>query len=103
MAPGDIHRNAPQTDHLIVHDDGKLITLILPNADVAAMSLHLVEVARRQPHEHVLMFLNRAGTTGPAAGRGATATLVGVKPPAQQLQVKSDRSGGVTGSEGFHE
>ena len=41
--------------------DGELISLILPHADTAAMSLYLAEVARRHPHEHILMFVDRAG------------------------------------------
>ncbi len=41
--------------------DGELISLILPQADTAAMSLYLAEVARRHPDEHILMFLDRAG------------------------------------------
>ena len=41
--------------------DGELISLILPYADTAAMSLYLAEVSRRHPHEHLLMFLDRAG------------------------------------------
>jgi len=41
--------------------DGELITLILPYADTAAMSLYLAEVAGRHPNEHILMFLDRAG------------------------------------------
>ena len=41
--------------------DGELISLILPHADTAAMSLYLAEVARRHPQEHMLMFLDRAG------------------------------------------
>ena len=41
--------------------DGELISLILPHADTAAMSLFLAEVSRRHPAEHLLMFLDRAG------------------------------------------
>jgi transposase len=41
--------------------DGELISLILPHADTPAMSLYLAEVSRRHPHEHILMFLDRAG------------------------------------------
>lgn len=41
--------------------DGELISLILPRADTAAMSLYLAEVSRRHPREHLLMFLDRAG------------------------------------------
>ena len=41
--------------------DGELISLILPHADTAAMSLYLAEVARRHPDEHILMFADRAG------------------------------------------
>lgn len=41
--------------------DGELISLILPHADTSAMSLYLAEVSRRHPHEHILMFLDRAG------------------------------------------
>lgn len=41
--------------------DGELISLILPHADTAAMSLYLAEVSRRHPCEHLLMFLDRAG------------------------------------------
>jgi hypothetical protein len=41
--------------------DGEFISLILPHADTAAMSLYLAEVSRRHPHEHILMFLDRAG------------------------------------------
>lgn len=41
--------------------DGELISLILPHADTAVMSLYLAEVSRRHPDEHVLMFLDRAG------------------------------------------
>ena len=41
--------------------DGELISLILPHADTAAMSLYLAEVSRRHPDEHILMFLDRAG------------------------------------------
>jgi transposase len=41
--------------------DGELISLILPHADTAAMSLYLAEVARRHPQEHILMFMDRAG------------------------------------------
>lgn len=41
--------------------DGELISLILPYADTAAMSLYLAEVSGRHPHEHLLMFLDRAG------------------------------------------
>jgi len=41
--------------------DGELISLILPHADTPAMSLYLAEVAGRHPHEHILMFMDRAG------------------------------------------
>jgi len=41
--------------------DGEFISLILPQADTAAMSLYLAEVSRRHPDEHILMFLDRAG------------------------------------------
>jgi hypothetical protein len=41
--------------------DGELISLILPHADTPAMSLCLAEVAGRHPHEHILMFMDRAG------------------------------------------
>ena len=41
--------------------DGEFISLILPHADTAAMSLYLAEVSRRHPDEHLLMFLDRAG------------------------------------------
>ena len=41
--------------------DRELISLILPHADTAAMSLNLAEVFRRHPDEHILMFLDRAG------------------------------------------
>jgi DDE superfamily endonuclease len=41
--------------------DGELISLILPHADTAAMSLYRAEVSRRHPEEPVLMFLDRAG------------------------------------------
>jgi hypothetical protein len=41
--------------------DGELISLILPHADTAAMSLYLAEVSRRHPDQHILMFLDRAG------------------------------------------
>lgn len=41
--------------------DGELISLILPHADTAAMSLYLAEVSRRHPGEHILMFMDRAG------------------------------------------
>ena len=41
--------------------DGELISLILPHADTAAMSLYLAEVSRRHPDEHILMFMDRAG------------------------------------------
>ena len=41
--------------------DGELISLILPQADTAAMSLYLAEVSRRHPGEQGLMFLDRAG------------------------------------------
>src|ERR1017187_9071524 len=41
--------------------DGELISLILPHADTPAMSLYLAEVSGRHPHEHILMFMDRAG------------------------------------------
>ena len=41
--------------------NGEFISLILPRADTAAMSLYPAEVARRHPDEHILMFLDRAG------------------------------------------
>ena len=41
--------------------DGELISLILPHADTAAMSLYLAEVSRRHPDKHILMFIDRAG------------------------------------------
>ncbi len=42
--------------------DGEIIMLILPHADTAAMSLYLAEVSRRHPDEHILMFMDRAGS-----------------------------------------
>jgi putative transposase len=41
--------------------DGELISLILPHADTPARSLYLAEVSGRHPHEHSLMFMDRAG------------------------------------------
>jgi hypothetical protein len=38
-----------------------LISLILPHADTPARSLYLAEVSGRHPHEHSLMFIDRAG------------------------------------------
>ncbi len=57
------HR-VPQYTHVfgsVSPHDGELISLILPYADTAAMFLYLAEVSRRHPHEHLLMFLDRAG------------------------------------------
>src|SRR5208282_1235057 len=40
---------------------GELISLILPHADTAAMSLYLAEGSRAQPGEPIFIFLDRAG------------------------------------------
>jgi len=54
-------REYPHVFGSVCPHDGELISLILPHADTAAMSLYLAEVAHRHPHEHILMFLDRAG------------------------------------------
>jgi hypothetical protein len=46
---------------VVCPQDGELISLILPHADTPAMSLYLAEVSGRHPHEHILMFMDRAG------------------------------------------
>ena len=65
--------------------DGQLISLILPRADTAAMSLSLAEVARRHPAEHLLMFLDRAGWhQAKALAVPANITLVWLPPYSPQ-------------------
>ena len=41
--------------------DGELISLILPHADTAAMSLYFAEVSRRHPDQHILILLRGPG------------------------------------------
>jgi transposase len=41
--------------------DGRHDSLVLPFANTEAMSLFLLEVSRRYPNEHILMFMDQAG------------------------------------------
>jgi transposase len=54
-------REYPHVFGSVSPQDGELISLILPRADTPALSLYLAEVSRRHPHEHILLFLDRAG------------------------------------------
>ena len=54
-------REYPHVFGSVSPHDGERISLILPPADTPAMSLYLTEVSRRHPHEHILLFVDRAG------------------------------------------